>query len=302
MSLICLGTVALDNIKTPSGVKKKLLGGSASHFSMSASLFTKVHLAGIVGDNFPPAHIRLMERKGVNLSSVIRAKGKTFEWRGEYKADDFNSAITLATELGVLANYKPEVTKAQAKIPNVFLANLDPYSQLAFLDLMDKPKFVGLDSMNLWIAEHKPALLKVIKKVNLFVVNDGEARMLTGEKNVIKAAKQLRKLGPKYIIVKKGEHGVFVYCDRFMFSFPAYPVEKVVDPTGAGDTFAGGFMGYLTRVNKINETNFRKAALYATTCSSFNVEGFAMAKTAPLTLTKVNGRMRELIKFIEPKV
>jgi len=298
MSLIALGTVAIDHIKTESGLKKDLLGGSASHFSMSARLFTKVHLVGIVGQDFPKTHTKFLQQKGIDLTSVITREGKTFSWRGEYKKGDYNNAVTLATELGVLLNYYPQIAHHQRDIPNVFLANIDPDVQLNLLHFMKKPRLIGLDSMNLWIEHKSRSLKRLMKKVDLFVANDGEARMLTGESNLIKAAKAMRKLGPKLIVVKKGEHGVLFYSDKFMFSFPAYPVEHVVDPTGAGDTFAGGLMGYLTKVKTLNQKNLKQAVIYATTCASFNVEGFGMSKTAPLTLVKVNTRMKELIKHI----
>ena len=165
---------------------------------------------------------------------------------------------------------------------------------------MNNPKFVGLDSMNLWISNMRKSVLKLMKKTNIFVLNDGEAAQLSGETNLIKAAKRLRTMGPELIVIKKGEHGVLFYCDRFMFAFPAFPVDHVVDPTGAGDTFAGGLMGYLCKVNKINETTLRKAVIYATTLASFNVEGFAMRKTASLTLPQVHARMKKLVKFITP--
>ncbi len=300
MSLICFGTVALDNIKTPSGVKENLLGGSASHFAMSARLFTKVYLASIIGTDFPKRHINFFKTKGVDISSITINPGKTFAWKGEYDKNDFNTAITLATELGVLENYVPEVKEEHRNISDVFLANFDPDNQVQFLCLMKNPKFVGMDTMNLWINIKKNSVLKLMKKVDLFVANDGEARAITGETNLIKAAKALRKMGPKLIVVKKGEHGVLFYCDNFMFSFPAYPVEKVVDPTGAGDTFAGGLMGYLSKVGKINEKVLREATIYATTLSSYNVEGFGVAKTAPLTKSEVNKRMKILVKFIKP--
>ncbi len=300
MSLIVLGTVALDNIKTAAGLKSELMGGSAAHFSMSARLFTKVHLVSVVGEDFPFRHIQLLCRKGINLDSVIKSEGKTFQWHGEYKKDNYNAAITISTELGVLANYVPQVVHDQLSIPNVFLANLGPDVQMKFLKLMRNPKFVGLDSMNLWINTMRKSVLKVMKKVDLFVLNDGEAGMLTGETNLIKAAKQLRKMGPGIVVIKKGEHGVLVYSDRFMFAFPAYPVDHVVDPTGAGDTFAGGLMGYLSKVNKVNEKTLRAAVIYATTLASFNVEGFGVAKTSPLTMAQVNARMNKLKKFITP--
>ncbi len=300
MSLIALGTVALDNIKTASGMKRELMGGSASHFAMSARLFTKVHLVSVIGKDFPSRHIQLLRSKGVDLTSVVVNEGKTFQWNGEYKKGDYNTAITHSTELGVLINYEPRVTENQRDIPNVFLANFDPHVQMKFLKLTRKPKLVGLDSMNLWINNARPAVLRLMKKINIFVLNDGEAARLSGETNLIKAAKRLRKMGPELIVIKKGEHGVLFYCDKFMFAFPAYPVDHVVDPTGAGDTFAGGLMGYLSKVNKINEKVLRQAVIYATTLASFNVEGFGVAKTAPLTMVQVNKRMKELVKFITP--
>jgi sugar/nucleoside kinase (ribokinase family) len=300
MSLLVIGTVALDNIKTPSGVKKDLLGGSAAHFSMSARLFTDVHLVAIVGEDFPQRHIRLLKQKGINLSSLTEGKGKSFRWEGEYKKGDLNTALTLATELGVLVGFDPVIGQHQRQIPNVFLANLDPDIQWGLLKMMDKPQLVGLDSMNLWINHKLKSLLRLMKKVDLFVANDGEARALTGEDNLIKAAQRLRRMGPRLVVVKKGEHGVLFYSDEFMFSFPAYPVDKVVDPTGAGDTFAGGLMGYLSKVGRIDAAALKKAVIYGTTLASYNVAGFGMSKTAPLTIQQVDQRMKELIQYIQP--
>jgi sugar/nucleoside kinase (ribokinase family) len=190
------------------------------------------------------------------------------------------------------------VASHQRDITNIFLANIDPDVQMGLLKMMKKPHLVGLDSMNLWIAHKRKSLLKLMKQVDLFVANDAEARSLSGENNLIKAAKALRKMGPEMVVIKKGEHGVFFYSDKHMFSFPAFPVEKVVDPTGAGDTFAGGLMGYLSGEKRITDKALRKALLYATTLASFNVEGFGMSKTAPLTLPAVQKRMKELVKFI----
>ena len=300
MDLIVLGTVALDNIQTASGLKKNLLGGSAAHFSMSASLFSKVHIASVIGDDFPVKHRSFLEQKGINTRSLLSQPGPSFAWTGEYREGDYNNAITVKTELGVLLNYKPFVADEQKNIPYVFLANFDPELQMAFLRQMNKPTFVGLDTMNLWIHNQKKAVTKLMKKVHLFVVNDGEACAISGETNIIKAAKKLRRMGPAYVVVKKGEHGVLFYCDQFMFSYSAYPVEKVIDPTGAGDTFAGGLMGYLSKTSRITEKVMSKAVIYATTLASFNVEGFGMAKTAPLTMNHVNQRMRRYCKFISP--
>lgn len=301
MSLIVLGTVALDNIKTPSGFRQEMLGGSAAHFAMAARLFTKVNLVAVVGEDFPKKQIDFLKRKGINLASLKVAKGKTFRWHGEYKKEDFNTALTLATELGVLAGFSPYLAYHQRYIPNIFLANIDPDIQLALLDMVRSPRLVGVDSMNLWIRHKKSSLKKLFKRVDLFVANDGEARMLSGEKNLMKAARYLKKMGPKWIMIKKGEHGVLFYSDRIKFSFPAYPVEEVIDPTGAGDTFAGGLMGYLSREKHLNEKALKKAAIYATTIASFNVEGFGIEKTADLTLPVVHRRMKELIKFISLK-
>lgn len=297
MSLVVLGTVALDHVKTPSGSKKDMLGGSAAHFAMSARLFTEVHLVAVVGRDFPERHLDFLRRKGIDLTSLKIGKDKTFRWRGEYKKEDLNTALTLATELGVLQHYIPEVADHQRHMPNVFLANCDPDLQIELLSHLKDPRLIGLDSMNLWITHKQRSLRRLMKMVHLFVANDGEARALTGEHNLIAAAKRLCRMGPRMIVIKKGEHGVLFYSDRFMFSFPAYPVEKVVDPTGAGDTFAGGLMGYLSKARKADERSLRKALLYATTVASFNVQGFGMAMTAPLTMREVEQRARRLVRF-----
>lgn len=300
MSLIVLGTVALDDVTAAGKTKKKMLGGSGSHFCMSSRLFTKTHLVSIVGRDFPRKHLSMLKQKGIDVSSLLLRDGKTFAWQGEYDASDLNQAITKGTELGVLMSYDPVVSPAQAKIANVFLANFDPVIQMKFLKQMKNPKFVGLDTMNLWIANMRKDLTKLVKKVDLFILNDAEAKQYTGETNVIKAARAIRKLGPKIVVIKKGEHGVFIDAGRFMFAFSAYPVDSVLDPTGAGDTFAGGLMGYLSKSGRATEKVMRQAALYATALSSFNVQGFGNAKTANLTLPKVHQRMKALVKFITP--
>ncbi len=297
MSLVVLGTVALDNVKTPSGVKRNMLGGSAVHFAMSARLFTDVHMVAVVGRDFPNKHLDFLKSKGIDCSSLKISSGKTFRWRGEYKKGDFNTALTLATELGVLQTYVPEIKEHQKSLPNVFLANFDPDLQIQLLKHLRSPRLIGLDSMNLWITHKQKSLRRLMKMVHLFVANDSEARALSGENNLIMAARRLRAMGPRMIVIKKGEHGVLFYSDQVMFSFPAYPVDKVVDPTGAGDTFAGGLMGYLSRANKLDDKTLRKALLYATTVASFNVQGFGMARTASLSMREVEERMKVLVKF-----
>lgn len=297
MGLLVLGTVALDDVKTPSGIKKAMLGGSAAHFSMSARLFDDVHVVGVVGKDFPKVHLNFLKGKGANLASLTVAEGKTFRWTGEYKKDDLNSAITHATHLGVLADYVPALTEAQRKMTHVFLANLSPCVQAKLLSLVGSPELVGLDTMNLWINTAMKELRRLIKKADIFVLNDGEARLLTGEVNVIKAAQAIKAMGPKAVVIKKGEHGVYVLGPKFHFALPAYPVERVIDPTGAGDTFAGGMFGYLSKVRRVDEKNFRRAVLYGTVLASFNVQGFGMARTAPLSLREVETRLREFQKF-----
>ncbi len=299
MSIIVLGTVALDSVKTPFGRRKELLGGSAAHFSMAARLFTKVNLIAIVGSDFPKEHIAFLRSKGINLSSLIMEGGKTFRWEGEYKGD-LNSALTLNTELGVLSVFKPQVSEEQRKIENIFLANVDPDIQEHLLRKMHSPKLVGLDSMNYWINTKRKELIKLLKLIDIYVANDQEARDLSGESNLIKAAKRLSLFGPKMVLIKKGEHGVLFYsrslhaASGLVFSLPAYPVEKVIDPTGAGDTFAGGFMGYLAKSGKINSAVIKKALAYGTVAASFNVEDFGLYRTSKLVPQDLQ---RRLVKF-----
>jgi len=299
MSIVVLGTVALDSVKTPFGKRKELLGGSAAHFSMAARLFTKVNLVAIVGHDFPHEHIAFLRNKGLNLTSLIIDKGKTFRWEGEYRGD-LNTALTLNTELGVLSVFKPRISEEQRKIKNIFLANVDPDIQEHLLRKMLKPKLVGLDSMNYWIHHKRKGLIRLLKHIDIYVANDQEARALSGQDNIIKAAKSLRSYGAKMVLIKKGENGVLFYSDRFIFSLPAYPVEEVVDPTGAGDTFAGGFMGYLAKTGRVNSLALKKALAYGTVAASFNVEEFGLNRTSslkPLDLEKRMVKFKECFHF-----
>ncbi|MBU0634688.1 MAG: bifunctional hydroxymethylpyrimidine kinase/phosphomethylpyrimidine kinase [Candidatus Omnitrophica bacterium] len=297
MSIVVMGTVALDTLKTPHGEKKDLLGGSAAHFAMSARHFAPVNLAAVVGEDFPKKHITLLKNKKINTNSLTIEKGCTFRWKGEYKDGDLNNACTLHTELGVIITCIPRVNPKQKNIKNVFLANYDPDIQYEFLQQMHKPTFVGMDTMNLWIHTKKQSVVRLMKKVDILILNDTEARDLTSEKNLIKAAKAILSHGPKMVIIKKGEHGGIFYSKNHLFALPAYPLEEVIDPTGAGDTFAGGVMGYLTKAKKINSKTLIKALSYATILSSFNVEGFGMEKTAGLSLGKVEERMKVFREF-----
>ncbi len=291
MSILVLGTVALDSVKTPFGRRQDLLGGSASHFSMSARLFTDVSLVAVIGKDFPEKHIRFLNSKGVDTTSLIKESGDTFRWKGEYSGD-LNSAKTLDTHLGVLATFRPQLTSGQKRFKNIFLANVDPDIQGHLLASMSNPRIVGLDSMNFWIHTKRAALMRVMKKVDIYVANDQEARDLTGQTNLIKAATCLRSYGPRIVLIKKGEHGVLLQSDSHTLLLPAYPTDKVLDPTGAGDTFAGGFMGYLARAGKVNAATLKKAIAYGTIAASFNVEGFGLEKTCGLKRLDLEKRLR----------
>jgi sugar/nucleoside kinase (ribokinase family) len=297
MSILVLGTAALDTVKTPSGVRKKMLGGSAVHFAMSARLFTQVHLVAVVGADFPQGYVRFLKRRGIILDSLLRAGGKTFHWAGEYQGD-LNTAITRKTELGVLASFCPVITSEQKSIKNVFLANVDPDIQKSLLERMDAPRLIALDSMNYWIQNKRRSLLRMLKRVTIYVANDQEARSLTGDRNLLKAAQCLLRMGPAMVLIKKGEHGVIFCSNKYMFSLPAFPTQRVIDPTGAGDTFAGGFMGYLARVNKINDKAIKQALVYGTIAASFNVEAFGPEKTSLLTMKDLGRRLQEYRQIV----
>jgi sugar/nucleoside kinase (ribokinase family) len=291
MSIVVLGTVALDSVKTPYGERKAMLGGSAVHFSMSCRLFTGVHLVAVVGKDFPRRHLDFLERKGVGLSALQRSEGGTFRWEGEYTGD-LNSAVTKKTELGVLLAFAPEIGPEHRRIRNVFLANVDPEIQSRLLDRFAAPRLVGLDSMNYWIHTKRRALVSLFPRVDIYVANEQEARDLSGEYNLVKAAKGLARLGCRMVLIKKGEHGVLFYSSKFIFSLPAYPTEKVVDPTGAGDTFAGGFMGYLCTQKKVTPAAIRNAIAYGTIAASFNVEKFGVERTQALRPGDIEERLR----------
>jgi len=291
MSILVLGTVALDTVRTPHGLRNYMLGGSAVHFSMSARLFTHVDLVATVGEDFPDKHLDFLAGKGINLDSLLKIAGVTFKWSGEYKGD-MNTAFTLKTELGVLSEFNPVIKSGQRGIRNIFLANVDPDIQNRLLGHMHSARLVGLDSMNYWIHNKRKPLLKLLRKVDIYVANDREARDLSGEEHLLKAAKSLHKMGPRIVLIKKGEHGVMLYGEDLFFSLPAYPVEKVVDPTGAGDTFAGGFMGYLAGRGRTDKAALKKAIVYGTISASFNVEGFGLERSGKLTLADLHKRVK----------
>jgi sugar/nucleoside kinase (ribokinase family) len=297
--LLVVGSMAFDSIRTPFGTADEVLGGSATYFSYSASFFTRVRLVAVVGADFPRAHLDRLAERGVDLAGLQVAEGPTFRWAGEY-GYDLNEARTLDTRLGVLADFRPALPEAFRGTPFLFLANIDPELQWDVLRRVERPRLVALDTMNFWIKGKRDALRRVIAEVDALVVNDAEARMLTEEPNLVKAARQLLREGPRIVVVKRGEYGVLMATgDRFFFA-PAFPLESVFDPTGAGDTFAGGFMGALARAGTLDEAALRRAIVYGSVMASFTVEDFSLDRLLRLKPGEIEERYRtftEMMRF-----
>ncbi|MFQ5830341.1 MAG: PfkB family carbohydrate kinase [Candidatus Methylomirabilia bacterium] len=297
--LLVVGSVALDSVKTPFGQATEALGGSATYFSYAASFFTTVRLVATVGEDFPSEHLALLKARGVDLSGLQIAKGKTFRWIGEY-SHDLNEARTLDTQLNVFAHFKPVLSPELGKAPVVFLANIDPDLQRGVLQQMERPRLVALDTMNFWIEGKREALLKVLAEVDVILVNDAEARQLAREPNLIKAARTILGFGPRTIVVKRGEYGALMVSDGQFFSVPAYPLDSAFDPTGAGDTFAGGFMGYLAQCGATEGNAFRQAIVYGSVMASFTVEDFSLNRLARLEPEEIRRRyeaFQDLVRF-----
>jgi sugar/nucleoside kinase (ribokinase family) len=296
MSVLIVGSTALDSIKTPKASNPRLLGGSASHAAVAAGFFGPTRMVGVVGKDFPKRYLHLYERHGIDLEGLQIKEGKTFHWSGEYE-QNMNRRRTLATELGVFETFSPELPVAYQRSPYVLLANIAPSLQLHVLDQMKRPKFVAADTMDLWLNIAMKDLLRLIKRIDLFVLNDSEAHQLTQEDNVISALPRLHRLGPKYVIIKKGEHGSILSGPRGLFIAPAYPLKKVVDPTGAGDSFVGGLMGYLAAAKGGVDANLRKAMVYGSVTASFCCEGFGLKKTDRVTRSDIEKRVKDLARL-----
>jgi sugar/nucleoside kinase (ribokinase family) len=277
MSLLVTGSIGLDTLETPAGKRADVIGGSAIYFAYAASFFTPVRLVGVVGEDCPRQLFSIFDGREVDSAGLeVRKGSKTFRWHGSY-LKDLNEAVTVEVDLNVLAERAPKIPENYLDSKFVFLANTHPALQQQMLGHMKLPKLVVADSMNLWIETQRPELLKLLKKVHGFVLNDGEARLLTEEKNLIKAAAAVLKMGPKFVVIKKGEHGCLLYSDRGAFVLPAFPTEKVIDPTGAGDSFAGGMMGYLATQGGITSASTLKRALaYGTVVASYTIAGFSL--------------------------
>jgi cytidine kinase len=293
MSVLIVGSTALDSIKTPKAENPRLLGGSASHAAVAASFFGPVKLVGVVGEDFPNRYIQLYKRHRIDLQGLQILPGKTFHWSGEYELN-MNNRRTLKTELGVFETFNPTLPEAYRNAPFVLLANIAPALQHHVLDQMRRPRFVVADTMDLWLKIALPDLLKLVKRLDGFVLNDSEAEQLTGEDNMFAALKKIHKLGPKYVVIKKGSHGSVLSGPQGMFICPAYPLREVVDPTGAGDSFVGGMMGYLAAVKGPIDAHIRRAMTYGSVVASFCCEGFGLRRTTRATRAQINGRVKEL--------
>lgn len=299
MAILAVGSVALDTIKAPGGTVEEAIGGSATYFALAASLYAPVAVVAVVGDDFPAAAVEMLVARGVDCAGLERRPGKTFRWCGRYE-DDVNVAITESTDLGVFADFRPMIPARFRRHPFVFLGNIEPALQAAVLEQVTEPKLVVMDTMNFWIENRRDDLEAVIRRVDVLVVNDAEARLLAGTVNLVRAMKKLLTLGPRYVLAKKGEHGAILMARDFQFAVPAIPLADVVDPTGAGDTFAGGFVGFLAATGKVTPANLCRAVAHGVAVSSFAVEGLSVNRLASIKRADVEERLQllgELTKF-----
>jgi sugar/nucleoside kinase (ribokinase family) len=297
VKLWIVGSIGIDDIKTRTADRKNLMGGSLPFSTAAASFFTKTGAVGVVGGDFPAAFDRRWKAFGTDLAGVQRKEGATFRWACAYD-DNMIERATLKTELGVFSDFMPELPESYKQAAFVLLGNIQPELQLHVLKQSAGAKFVALDTMNLWIDIAQPALRRVIRRVNLLTVNDGEARMLTGKWNLCDCAAAILKMGPSHVIIKKGEHGALLFSKSGVFIVPAYPVKKLVDPTGAGDSYAGAFVGYLAKAGRVSDKLMREALVHASAVASFSVEGFSLERLERLTLAEIGQRVKELKRMM----
>lgn len=297
--IVAVGSVAKDSIETPFGKVENVVGGSSVYFSLAASFFVPVAVIGVVGDDFPESFIKKLSKRGIDVSGIERAKGKTFLWKGRYSWD-LNTAETLDTQLNVFQNFSPEIPGQFLASRFLFLANIDPVIQMKVLNKMKKNNkcFVGGDTMNYWIENKRKSLLRVVSKLDALMINEAEIREFTSQHNIIKAAKSIIAKGVKIVVVKKGEYGVSCFTRNSMFFLPAFPLEDAVDPTGAGDSFAGGFMGYIAKTGNLAWQSVRRAIAYGTVMSSFTVSGFGVNRLLSLKQQEIRKRYRNFVKMV----
>jgi sugar/nucleoside kinase (ribokinase family) len=291
MSILVVGSVAFDTVETPFGKAERVLGGSASFFSVAASFFAPVNLVAVVGKDFGEKQLAAFKDRPIDLAGLERADGATFHWQGKYSYD-LNARETICTELNAFETFRPKIPASYRKSEYVFLGNIDPVLQREVLDQVEKPKVVACDTMNFWIQGRLAELKKTLQRVDILLINDSEARELSGEWNIVKAARAIRAMGPKTLVMKKGEHGVVMFTADGSFAAPAFPLEEVFDPTGAGDTFAGGFMGYLASRGGEGEEALRRAVIMGSTLASFSVEAFSLDRLLKLTRPEIDERFR----------
>lgn len=307
-SILAVGTVAYDSVKTPFGKVEEVLGGSATYFGVAASFFTQVCLVACVGKDFCGEDLRILEGRGINMDGLETMSGKTFRWKGEY-GYDLNEAHTLETQLNVLSDFRPKIPDAYRELEYVFLGNIDPALQRQVLSQVKQPKLVVCDTMNYWIQSHFASLLETLRSVDVLIINDTESRQLAQEANLSKAARKIFSWGPRVLVVKQGEYGVLMFqgdaqTPLSVFGAPAYPLEDVFDPTGAGDSFAGGFVGYLAGVDRFDPQTIRQAIVFGSVMASFNVEKFSLDRLKELTFTEIElryKRFKEMTHFEDIK-
>ena len=297
MTVLVVGSVALDSVETPFGAAENVLGGSAVLFASAASLLTPVQLVGVIGSDYPVDKLQPLATRGVDLAGLEKVDGESFRWRARYR-HDLNVAETLETRLGVFSHFRPKIPDQFKKAPFVFLGNIDPRLQMDVLRQVDSPKLVACDTMNFWIESRRADLVALLAKVHMITLNDAEARQLTEKANLVHAARWIMNQGPRYVIIKKGEHGAFMFTRESVFFAPAYPLEQIFDPTGAGDSFAGGFVGYLAKTGDLSDANMRRAVVYGSALGSFAVEKFSNERLMELTRAEVDKRVGEFRKLV----
>ena len=297
MSLVIVGSVAFDTIQTPRGRREKIVGGSGTYFSLAASFFTRPKMVAVVGKDFPPEVIGLMKARGIDLSGLEVRPGRTFHWEGRYGHDP-NQRKTIKTELNVFEDFRPVLPESYREAGIVFLANIDPDLQDSILGQMRRPELVAMDTMNLWITSKPESTRRVLERVDILFANDDEVRMLTGETNLVKAGRKILAFGPRLVVMKKGEHGALVFGRKFVFGVLGHPCEDVVDPTGAGDSFAGGFLGHVDRTGRFTRPEIRRAAVYGSVLASFAIEDFGIERFKSLRPDEVESRFRQFRRLV----
>ena len=298
MSVLVVGTVAFDSIETPFGAAERILGGSAAYFALGASFFTPVRVVGVVGQDFPEEHLQLFRHRGIDLEGLKREKGDTFHWRGRYH-EDVNVRDTLELHLNVLSDFVPLLPDRYRDAEYVFLGNIDPVMQMEVLNQIRQMKLVACDTMDHWIRESAQDLRKVLRRIEMLVINDSEARLLSGYQNIVRAARAILKMGPKAVLIKRGEYGVLQFSDSSVFATPAYPLEEVFDPTGAGDSFAGGFLGQLARSGDGSQRGIRRAIVYGSVVASFTVEDFGVKRLSAVSLPEIEERYQRFVQLTD---